>query len=221
MLPGGSSRPGRTSATVGPVDDELEPPLGVVPTEGRGRLPFVLVHGESLLAAASWALTTAGIDLYDVTVPFEDVRESGRDLVVHDPLCPLTPSGFLADAVAESRRTGAVVVGVRPVTDTVKQVLGGPAGEPRLGPTVDRADLVQVTSPVVLPAAVVAGLATAPTDLVALVAQLTRQVPVRHLRAPALGGRVVDEADLEVLAALSEVQHDDPPDDPADDLSDA
>ncbi len=208
------------------MDDEPDPPLGVVPTEGRGPLPFSLVHGESLLAAASWALTTAGIDLYDVTVPFEAVRESGRDLVVHDPLCPLTPSGFLAEAVEESRRTGAVVVGVRPVTDTVKQVLGGSNVEPVLGPTVDRADLVQVTSPVVLPAAVVAGLETAPTDLVALVARLTRQVPVRHLRAPALGGRVVDEADVEVLAALSEVQHDhdaqdERQDEPRDDLSDA
>lgn len=211
------------------MDDEPDPPLGLVPTEGRGHLPFALVHGESLLAAASWALTTAGVDLYDVSVPFAAVRDSGRDLVVHDPLCPLTPSGFVAEAVEECRRTGAVVVGVRPVTDTVKQVLPGSAERgagPALGPTVDRAGLVQVTSPVVLPAAVVAGLTEPPTDLVALVAQLTRRVPVRHLLAPALGGRVVDEAGLGLLAALSEVQ---PPyrdpghagQDPLDDLSDA
>ena len=30
-------------------------PLGIVPTDARGSLPFALVHGESLVAAASWA----------------------------------------------------------------------------------------------------------------------------------------------------------------------
>ena len=66
-------------------------PLGVVPTEGRGSLPFALVHGESLVAAASWALTTAGVELFDYSVSFEAVQDAGQALVVHDPLCPLTP----------------------------------------------------------------------------------------------------------------------------------
>ena len=50
-----------------------------------------------------------------------------------------------------------VVAGVRPVTDTVKAVDTGVLGE-----TVDRAGLLAVTSPVVLPASVVTALGTPP-----------------------------------------------------------
>src|SRR4051795_522353 len=174
-------------------------PLGIVPTDARGSLPFALVHGESLVAAASWALTTAGVELFDYVVSFEAVQEADRPLVVHDPLCPLTPAAFLADAVEECERTGAVVVGVRPVTDTVKEYEGS-----MLGATLDRDDLVCITSPVVLPAAVVAALDGLETDdLAELVAQLSGQFPVRHLPAPPLGRRIVDESDLEALVALS------------------
>ena len=108
--------------------DEIHEPLGVVPVEGRGSLPFLLVHGESLVAAASWALTTAGAKLFDYGVPFAGVQDSGQMLVIHDPLCPLTPVAFLGEAIAESERTGAVVVGVRPVTDTVKEYDGETLG---------------------------------------------------------------------------------------------
>ena len=177
----------------------MEHPLGIVPTEGRGSLPYALVHGESLVAAASWALSTAEVELFDFSVAFETVQEAGLPLVVHDPLCPLTPAGFIAEAVAESEATGAVVVGVRPVTDTVKEYDGTV-----LGATLDRDDLVCVTSPVVLPAAVVEALDGLDTDdLAALVARLSERYPVRHLEAPALGRRIVDEADLDVLVALS------------------
>lgn len=174
-------------------------PLGVVPTDARGSLPYALVHGESLVAAASWALTTAGVELFDYSVSFAAVQEAERALVVHDPLCPLTPAGFLEEAVEECERTGAVVVGVRPVTDTVKEYDGT-----TLGATLDRDDLVCVTSPVVLPAAVVAALDSLDTDdLAALVAELSARFPVRHLLAPPLGRRIVAEPDLEVLVALS------------------
>lgn len=198
-----------TSPTVTRMEifEEPEEPLGVVPIEGRGALPFALVHGESLVAAASWALSTAGITLFDYSVPFEAVRDSGRGLVIHDPMCPLTPVSFLRDAVAESVRTGAVVVGVRPVTDTVKHYTV-PVGTPQsgiLGGTVEREGLWCVTSPVVLPAEVVAVLDELPTtDLAELVAVLTERFPVRHLPAPALGRRVVDQGDLDLLAALSQ-----------------
>ena len=80
------------------VDDEA--PLGWVPIGGRGSLPFALVHGESLVAAASWAVGEAGVQLFDATVSFEQVRAAGRDLLLHDPLCPLTPADFLAEAAA-------------------------------------------------------------------------------------------------------------------------
>ena len=95
--------------------------------------------------------------------------------------------------------TGSVVVGVRQVTDTVKEYDGR-----QLGRTVDRDELVCVTSPVVLPATVVAALDFLELDdLAALVEGLTQRFPVRHLPAPALGRRIVDEADLAVLGALS------------------
>jgi 2-C-methyl-D-erythritol 4-phosphate cytidylyltransferase len=179
--------------------DEIPEPLGVVPVEGRGSLPFALVHGESLVAAASWALTTAGARLFDYGVPFAQVQESGAALVVHDPLCPLTPATFLEEAIAESARTGAVVVGVRPVTDTVKEYDGD-----LLGATVDRAGLMCVTSPVVLPPTVLAALDSVDADdLAALVDALTQRFPVRFLPAPPLGRRIIDEADLEVLSSLS------------------
>ncbi len=181
--------------------------LGVVPVDGRGSLPYALVHGESLVAAASWALSTAEIDLFDYTVSFATLQETGRPLVLHDPLCPLTPAGFLAEAVEDCTRTGAVVVGVRPVTDTVKEYAAGTAAgdeASRVGATVDRDGLVCVTSPVVLPAAVVAALDSVDADdFAALVAELSQRFPVRHLPAPPLGRRVADEADLDVLAALS------------------
>ena len=173
--------------------------LGIVPTEGRGSLPYALVHGESLVAAASWALSTAGVELFDYSVPFAAVQDAESALVLHDPLCPLTPTGFIEEAVEDCERTGAVVVGVRPVTDTVKEYDGS-----RLGATLDRDGLVCVTSPVVLPATVVAALDGLDTDdFAALVAELSQRFPVRHLPAPALGRRIVGEADLEILVALS------------------
>ena len=179
--------------------EEHEAPWGVVPVDGRGSLPFTLVHGESLVAAASWALTTAGAELFDYDVTFEAVQESGRALVVHDPLCPLTPVEFLEDAIEEAARSGAVVVGVRPVTDTVKEYADG-----ELGATVNREDLVCVTSPVVLPSAALASMGDLDTDdLAELVATLAGRFPVRFLQAPALGRRIAAEGDLEILAALS------------------
>src|SRR4051812_12901499 len=153
------------------IDDQVPAPLGVVPVEGRGSLPFALVHGESLVAAASWALTSAGATLFDYGTSFATLQEAGRPLVIHDPLCPLTPVSFLEEAIAESAQTGAVVVGVRPVTDTVKEYdPDGDAHEGALGATLDRDELMCVTSPVVLPTAVIEALESLDTgDLAVLV----------------------------------------------------
>jgi 2-C-methyl-D-erythritol 4-phosphate cytidylyltransferase len=179
--------------------DHIAEPLGVVPIDGRGSLPFALVHTESLVAAASWALTTAGAKLFDYDIPFAGIQDTGQMLVIHDPLCPLTPASFIEAAIEESAETGAVVVGVRPVTDTVKEYDGE-----QVGATHDREDLMSVTSPVVLPAAVVAELDELETDdLPGFVEQLAERFPVRYLPAPPLGQRIVEEGDLEVLDALS------------------
>ncbi len=179
---------------------ESDAPLGVVPLDGRGSLPYLLVHGESLVAAASWALSEAGAELFDFTIGWEEIRSSGRMLVIHDPLCPLTPSSFLEGAIDQAWESSAVVVGVRPVTDTVKETDGDEVGE-----TVDREDLISVVSPVVLPAPVVEALEECDaSDLPALVESLCERFPVRYLEAPALARRIGSEDDLEVLAALSE-----------------
>lgn len=168
-------------------------------------MPFALVHGESLVAAASWALTTAGVELFDFNVPWESIRaagrESGRPLVLHDPLCPLAPADYLASAVQTAAETGAVVVGVRPVTDTVKEYDGH-----TVGATVDRAELMSVATPVVLPAAVVGALESLDVeDFAVLVDQLRARFPMVFVQAPPLARRVADEAELAVLAALSAV----------------
>jgi 2-C-methyl-D-erythritol 4-phosphate cytidylyltransferase len=173
--------------------------VGVVPTDGRGSWPFALLHGESLVAVASWALGEAGAGLADFTASWAEVRASEALLVVHDPLCPATPVPFLASAVRECVRTGAVVVGARPVTDTVVRA----AGE-ELGDRVDREALRAVCSPVVLPAAVVAALPDWPplTDLAELVVALADDHDVTFLEAPPAARRVADDSDLRVLEAL-------------------
>ncbi len=173
--------------------------MGTVVETGRGSLPFALVHGEPLVAAAAWAMGEAGVTLVDLGTGWEALQESGTPFVLHDPLCPLTPPQFLVACVAHAEASSAVTVGVRPVTDTVKERDGA-----RVGATVDRSTLLQVVSPVVLPAAVVAALDGVPTtDFTELVTALAERFPVETLEAPAEARRVADDADLRVLEALT------------------
>jgi len=191
--------------------DVFAPVSGVVVEEGRGALPFHLIHGESLVAAAAWAAGEAGVDLLDQTVPWEVVVERGEPLLLHDPLCPLTPPEFLRRCAERAVVEDRVVVGVRPVTDTVKQLDPADGGE-RVGVSVDRDALVTVCSPIVLPASVVAELlgdggSLPTTDFAALVDALRRSHgPERVLLvdAPPEARRVASEADLAVLAALTD-----------------
>lgn len=184
-----------------PEDDEAPPVSGLVPTTGRGSLPFAAVHGEPLVVVASWALDRAGVTLVDFTASWQQVQGTGRPLVIHDPLCPLTPVAFLQQAIAVSAASDEVVVGVRPVTDTVKTLRTGGV----LGDTVDRERLWTVTSPVVLPASVVAALDEWPDvdDPAALVTALRDRFEVRFLAAPATGARVQDESAIALLEALA------------------
>lgn len=180
------------------MDDDVQA-LGWVPTEGRGSLPFALVHGESLVAAASWAVGEAGVQLVDASVSFDQVRRAGRPLLLHDPLCPLTPADFLAQAVTTCLATDQVVVGWREVTDTVKTRVGDV-----LGATLDRGALRSVTSPVVIPADVLSGLDELDSsDLPELVDRLSAIGELHWLAAPAIGRRITGTADLPVLEALS------------------
>jgi 2-C-methyl-D-erythritol 4-phosphate cytidylyltransferase len=174
--------------------------LGTVLTDERGSLPFLLVHGEALATAAAWALGEAGVTIIDLTVPWESLREADEPFVLHDSLCPLTPPAFIADCLGRSRETGAVVVGVRPVTDTVKRVADG-----FVGATLDRDELILVCSPVVLPAAVVAALPALPSlDLTALVVALRASYDVLEVEAPATAGRVSGPDDVRILESLGQ-----------------
>ncbi len=105
--------------------------LGVVVERDRGSLPFALLHGEPLVACAAWAMGEAGVQLLDLTTPWEDVREAGMALVWHDVLCPMTPPEFLAACVRRAVADGVVVAGVLPVTDTVKELVEEPDGPGR------------------------------------------------------------------------------------------
>lgn len=180
--------------------DEPDPALGTVLEVDRGSLPFALLHGESLVATASWALGEAGVTLLDLGTGWQGLVESGEALVLHDALCPATPPGFLATCVRTAQDADVVVAGVRPVTDTVKE-----AGDGFAGATLDREELAAVASPVVLPARVVAALTTLPsTDLARLVEALRDAgEEVRLLEAPPEARRVWSEEDLRVLEALT------------------
>ena len=181
------------------VPDDPAPALGTVLADGRGSLPFALIHGEALVACAAWALGEAGVLPVDDGTPWAAVAATGEPFVVHDPLCPMTPPEFVAACVARAVEHGCVVVGVRPVTDTVKVVAGAVVGE-----TVDRDSVVSVASPVVLPPEVVAELDELPShDAVELVEALRRRFRVELVEAPPAARRVGSEEDVRVLEALT------------------
>jgi 2-C-methyl-D-erythritol 4-phosphate cytidylyltransferase len=152
------------------------------------------------VACAAWALGESGVELVDASVTWVGLVDSGEDLVLHDALCPMTPPAFISACLEQARTSGDVVVGVRPVTDTVKVVADG-----RVGENLDRDDLLAITSPLVLPAQVLARLDRRPvTDLAQAVADLAaaghRVAPVP---APSEGRRVASVQDVLVLEALT------------------
>ena len=171
--------------------------LGIVPDDGRGSLPFALVYGEPLIAAATFAVEGADITVVDPRTEWAAVVDTGLPLVIHDPLCPLTPSPFLGEAVTLALESDEVVVGIRPVTDTIKVDLGD-----HLGETVDRSTLREVTSPIVLPARVVAELAELPSGDFAAIVSALEPFGIHRVEAPAMSRRVRTTADIPVLEAL-------------------
>jgi 2-C-methyl-D-erythritol 4-phosphate cytidylyltransferase len=184
------------------MEDEPEA-VGVVVESDRGSLPFALLHGEPLVACAAWSLGEAGVYLLDATTPWDAVVESGLPLVWHDALCPMTPPDFVAACVRRAVEQDAVVAGVHPVTDTVKEVVPTDDG-PVVGQTHDRDGLRRLASPLVIPASVVAGLDDWPaTDLRVALARLRTVARVELVAAPDAARRVAGPADVAVLEALT------------------
>ena len=157
--------------------------VGIVPVDGRGSMPFALLHGESLVAIASWTLGHAGVELLDMGTSWSQVAEREAPFVVHDPLCPAVAVDLVVTAVETSLATGSVVAAV----------LADEAGEGE-GDDARR----DVVSPVVVPAAVVAELDDWPDldDVPAWVESLRSRWPVTFLEAPANARRVAGEDDL-------------------------
>jgi len=84
--------------------------LGRVVDEGRGSLPFALVHGEALVTCATWALSEAGVLPLDARTTMEGVHDAQLPLVLHDSLCPMSfrcdvPRGCLARALVHDSST--------------------------------------------------------------------------------------------------------------------
>ncbi len=198
---------------------------------GRSALAFHELHGEPLYAHALRALDAAVGEVEVVAtdadrdrvvadaarwrIPAEVLTLStwwerasarpSRPLVVHDALCPLVTADFITTVLghaAEHPDTGTVAV--RAVTDTLKAVVDG-----RIAGTIDRDQLVTVTSPVVIPAALLAGATQPPpvTDGAALVGWLRERGPVELVRAPSLGRRIEDVRAVRLLESLDEVGH--------------
>lgn len=184
---------------VGEYSEEREA-LGLLVEADRGSLPFALLHGEALVACAAWALGEAGLTAVDLGTPWEALVEAEQPLVLHDPLCPMTPADFLVACLERCEEEQAVVVATRPVTDTLK----GLDEQGYVGEGVDRDTVLQVTSPIVLPPAVVAALDGLPsTDFATLVGLLAARFPVVRVTAPTEGRRVADESDVRLLEALT------------------
>lgn len=166
----------------------------------RGSLPFTLIHGEALVACASWALDEARVTQVDIATEWSVVAGADDPFVLHDALCPMTPPAFIADCVARALDEDCVVVGVRPVTDTVKEVAGGVVGD-----TVDRSKLWSVVSPIVLPASAVPAMERiSVADFAKVVEQLRSDHRVEFVEAPASAARVSSEDDVRQLQALTE-----------------
>lgn len=179
---------------------DVPPALGSVVEQGRGSLPFALIHGEALVACATWALGDSGVTPVDLGTEWAGLIDAEEPFVLHDSLCPMTPASFIAECLARAVERDSVVVGVRPVTDTVKVVTDQTVGE-----TVDRETLVAVASPIVLPARVVAALESLPSlDFAELATALADRFEVEYAEAPTQARRVTCEEDVAVLAALTQ-----------------
>jgi hypothetical protein len=127
-------------------------------------------------------------------------------LVLHDALCPLLPGAVLRDCIAQVTADSAVV-GLRPVTDTIKQVDDG-----MVVGTENRNDLAVLASPVVIGPALLDPLAEAfplagdLAELSAVVERVAGLGEVRRVEVPSVARRLSDRDDVALLECLHELR---------------
>ncbi len=112
-------------------EDEERPAVGWVPLEGRGSLPYALLHGESLVAVASWALDEAGRRAARLHRLLGRRPGAGDRAGAPRPALPRHAGGLHRPGGRGRHQRRRVVAGVRPVTDTVKRREGGRARRDR------------------------------------------------------------------------------------------
>ena len=209
------------------------PAHAVLAVAGRDDLPFAPLHGvplylhalRSLVAASPEGvsvvvgaehehrvrdeLTVAGLStpvLASATWWAETGPKLTGSLLVHDPLCPLTSTEFLAEVRrAGHHKPGVSLAAFRPVTDTVKTVV-----DERIHGTIDREGLAALIAPVLIAApilrAAVASADEPPLDHFGeLLSWLRSRGPVELVKGPSLARRVDDASAVNLLECVDEV----------------
>ncbi len=208
--------------------------LVLVPTLRREHLAFAQLDDRSLL---EWAVDASALDTGarvtvlafsefepvlpplpgDVSLLLVDAADgdhairaltaSADVVVVHDPLCPFVPSGFITTLVEmlsvclRAHRDPPALVATRLVVDTLKRV--DAAG--LVAATVDRETVRAVLSPVVTTGRRlndIADLFAALTDPALLVRELRAHGDVELVHAPESARRVGGRADLLAMSGL-------------------
>jgi 2-C-methyl-D-erythritol 4-phosphate cytidylyltransferase len=196
--------------------------LGLVVDSGPGTVPRLQLHGRTLVAhARDTLMAVPGVDVLVVgggvphglnaLAPDEPWRTRvGGTLLVHDPHCPLLPPPAIHECLDRLAATGpaSAVIGVRPVTDTIKEVLDG-----SIASTVDRDSLTALASPVAVghelldPLSRALPLAGQLADLPAVVKVLSDVGTVVPVQVPSSARRVSHGSDVELLECLHELRH--------------
>ncbi len=207
--------------------------LGLVPLVGREPLACWPYNGQALFLQAVDALQAVAnppvivladdvqgaavreaLEGYPAVVdlaecPREDDRlraavEVADVVVVHDPLCPLVSSVSLRQMMRMWQQ-GTALAAVRPVVDTVKAASDG-----IVSGTVDRDTLRSVSSPVILPSALmldIPDLGNTLSDLSALVQWLRGRCEVVLQSAPSASRRIEDVSSIQLVLSLDAVSH--------------
>jgi 2-C-methyl-D-erythritol 4-phosphate cytidylyltransferase len=190
--------------------------LGLVVDTGDDPVLGLHVQGRTLVAHAVEVLGRVpgihpavvgsrhrGVTTLAPDQPWRPRTDGG--LVLHDPRCPLLPAEAISHCLQALAAAdgGTAVIGVRPVTDTLKEVVDGAVVN-----TIDRDTLAALASPVVVGPGLLDELgrrlpaAGDLADLGTVVEVLTGLGTVLPVQVPSSARRVTDQLDIELLECL-------------------